>query len=116
MTEHYDLRILGRLATAEQQQPAKDPDHDQVEQANRHEPRSCPILLIRPNCRSQHLRRVLKRYSRIAARGASLPQTRPGSASAASWTPGHRRLRRQGAVTLTTANGPMCFFIPRRFA
>src|SRR5258708_9925861 len=43
MTEHYDLRILGRLATAEQQQPAKDPDHDQVKQANRHEPRSCPI-------------------------------------------------------------------------
>src|ERR1039457_1851457 len=27
---------------------------------------------------------------------------------------GHRRLRRQGAVTLTMAIDPMCFFIPRR--
>ena len=42
MTEHHDLRILGRLAAAQQQQPAEDPDHDQVEQAKRHKPRSCP--------------------------------------------------------------------------
>ncbi len=38
MTEHHDLRMLGRLAAAEQHQPAKDPDHDQVEQSKRHEP------------------------------------------------------------------------------
>jgi hypothetical protein len=31
MTEHHDLRILRRLAAAQQHQPAKDPDHDQVE-------------------------------------------------------------------------------------
>jgi hypothetical protein len=40
MTEHHDLRILGRLAAAQQEQPAKDPDHDQVEQTKNHEPRS----------------------------------------------------------------------------
>ena len=34
MTEHHDLRVLGRLAAAQQHQPAEDPDHDQVEQTN----------------------------------------------------------------------------------
>jgi hypothetical protein len=38
MTQHHDLRILRRLASAEQHQPAKDPDRDQVEQAKNHEP------------------------------------------------------------------------------
>jgi hypothetical protein len=56
MTEHHDLRILGRLAAAKQRQPAKDPDHDQIQEAKGHEPRSCPSLLIRPNRRSQHFR------------------------------------------------------------
>jgi hypothetical protein len=28
MTENHDLRILGRMAVAEQHQPAEDPDHD----------------------------------------------------------------------------------------
>jgi hypothetical protein len=45
MTERHDLRILGRLAAA-QQQPAKDPDHDQVEQTKSHEPRSWRNQLI----------------------------------------------------------------------
>jgi hypothetical protein len=63
MTEHHDLRVLGRLAAAEQHQPAEDPDHDQVEQAKGHKPRSCRNRLIQPICRSQHLRRVLKRYT-----------------------------------------------------
>ncbi len=58
MTEHHDLRILGRLAAAQQHQPAKDPDHDQVEQAKGHKPRSCRREPIRPNRSSQHLRRV----------------------------------------------------------
>ena len=53
MTEHHDLRILGRLAAAQQHKPAKDPDHDQIQEAKRHEPRSCPSQLIRPNRRSQ---------------------------------------------------------------
>jgi hypothetical protein len=43
MTEHHDLRVLGRLAAAEQHQPAEDPDHDQVEQTKGHKPRSCAI-------------------------------------------------------------------------
>jgi hypothetical protein len=68
MAEHHDLRIPGRLAAAEQHQPAKDPDHDQVEQAKGHKPRSCRNRLIRPNHRSQHLRRVLKRYRRVKRR------------------------------------------------
>jgi hypothetical protein len=40
MTQHHELRVLGRLGAAEQHQPAKDPDHDQVEQTKSHEPRS----------------------------------------------------------------------------
>ena len=40
----------------------KDPDHDQVEQAKRHKPRSCLNMHSRPNRRSQPLCRVLKRY------------------------------------------------------
>ena len=62
MTQHKDLRVLGRLAAAQQHQPAKDPDHDQVEQANRDKPRSCRNQPIRPNRRSQHPWRVLTRY------------------------------------------------------
>ena len=62
MTEHHDLGVLGCLAAAEQHQPAEDPDHDQVEQAKGHKPRSCRNRLIRPIRRSQNLRRVLKRY------------------------------------------------------
>ena len=54
MTEHHDFRVLRRLAAAGQHQPAEDPDHDQVEQANGHRPRSCRNRPIRPNCRSQH--------------------------------------------------------------
>jgi hypothetical protein len=38
MTEHHDLRVLGRLAPAGQHQPAKDPDRNQVEQTKSHEP------------------------------------------------------------------------------
>ena len=66
MTEDHDLRILGRLAAAQQHQLAEDPDDDQVEQAKGHKPRSCRNRLIRPNRRSQYLRRVLKQY-RVAS-------------------------------------------------
>jgi len=38
MPEHHDLRILGRLAAAEQHQPAEYPDRDQVGQTESHEP------------------------------------------------------------------------------
>ena len=62
VTEHHDLRVFGRLAAAEQHQPAKDPNRDQVEQAKGHKPRSCRNRLIRPNRRSQYLRRILKRH------------------------------------------------------
>jgi hypothetical protein len=44
------------LAAAQQHQPAKDPDHDQAEQAKGHKPRSCRNQLIGPNTSSQHLR------------------------------------------------------------
>ena len=40
MTKHNDPGVLGRLAAAERQQPAKAPDRDQVEQTKSHEPRS----------------------------------------------------------------------------
>jgi len=38
MAKKHDLRILGRPAAAQQHQPVKDPDHDQVEQAKEHKP------------------------------------------------------------------------------
>src|SRR5258708_32660232 len=63
MTEHHDLRAFGRLAAAEQHQPAKDANRDQVEQAKGHKPRSCRNRLIRPKRRSRHLQRILKRYT-----------------------------------------------------
>jgi hypothetical protein len=62
MTEDHDLRILGRLAAAQQHQPAEDLDHEQVEQAEGHKPRSCRNRFIRPSRRSQYLWRVLNRY------------------------------------------------------
>jgi hypothetical protein len=36
MPEHHDLDVLGRLTTAEQHQPAEHPNHDQIQQTNRH--------------------------------------------------------------------------------
>ena len=101
MTEHHDLRILGRLVATEQEQPVKDPDHDQIEEATRHRPRSCPTLFIWPNRRSQPLRRVLMRYRshqalarRSGARGRGQRAggaTRPARWSVA-WRPVARRL------------------------
>jgi len=67
MTEHHDFRVLGCLAAAKQRQPAEDPDHDQVDQAKGHKPRSCRNRPIRPLRRSRHLRRVLKRYTVVRA-------------------------------------------------
>jgi Integrase core domain len=66
--EWPDQRIrASRLNTGKAQVKARTlfraaQDHDQIEQARRHELRSCPNLLIRPNRRSQPLWRVLKRY------------------------------------------------------
>jgi hypothetical protein len=36
MAQHQDLRILGRLAPAQQDQPAEHADHEQVQQTDRH--------------------------------------------------------------------------------
>ena len=63
LTEDHDLRILGRLAAAQQHQPAEDLDHEQVEQAEGHRPRFCRNRFIRPSRRSQYLWRVLNRYT-----------------------------------------------------
>lgn len=53
---------FGTLAAAQQHQPAKDPDREQIEEPERHGLRSCPSRLIWPNRRSHPLRRVLTRY------------------------------------------------------
>ena len=60
MAQDQDLGVLRRLAAAEQLQPAKDPDNGEVQEPDRHSPRSCFIAVSRPNCRSQPLRRVLE--------------------------------------------------------
>jgi len=49
MPQQQDLHVLGRLATAQQDQPAEHPGHEQVQQTDRHEPRSSPTRLIMPN-------------------------------------------------------------------
>jgi DNA segregation ATPase FtsK/SpoIIIE, S-DNA-T family len=49
MAEDQDLGVLGRLAAAQQVQPAKDADHDEIQEANRHRSRSCPTTVIEPN-------------------------------------------------------------------
>jgi hypothetical protein len=63
VAQHHDLRVLGGLVAAQHDQPAEDPDHDQVQETDRHEPRSCPNSPIRANRRSPPLQRVLERYS-----------------------------------------------------
>jgi len=60
--QHHDLRVLRCLAASQQDQPAKDPDHEQVQQTGRHEPRSCPNPPTAPNRSSQTLHQVLNRY------------------------------------------------------
>ena len=65
MTQHHDLRVFGRLAPAQQDQPAEHPDHEQVQQTDRHESRSCLNPPIPQNRRSRAIYRVLKRYRRI---------------------------------------------------
>jgi hypothetical protein len=37
--EHQDLDVLGGVASREQRQPAEQPDHEQIDQANAHERR-----------------------------------------------------------------------------
>jgi len=49
MPQHKDFRVFGRLAATQQDQPAEHPDHDQVHQTDRHEPRSCLNPPIPPN-------------------------------------------------------------------
>ena len=63
VTQHHDLRVLGRLTSAQQAQPAEDPDRDQVQQTDKHKPRSCPNPSTRPSRRPQPMRRVLERYT-----------------------------------------------------
>jgi hypothetical protein len=42
MPQHHDLNALGCLAPAQHHQPAEHPNHDHVEEAHRHKPRSSP--------------------------------------------------------------------------
>jgi hypothetical protein len=62
MTQDHDLHLLGRLAAAQQDQPPEEPNRDQVQQADRHQPRSCPSQPILPNRSSRTMHRVLKQY------------------------------------------------------
>src|SRR6476661_5927530 len=62
MAQHQDLRVLRGLALAQQDQPAEHPAHDQIQQTDRHEPRSCLTPPTPANRSSTAARRVLKRY------------------------------------------------------
>ena len=48
MAEDQDLGVLRRLAAAEQLQPAKDLGDGEVQESDRHRPRSCPIKVSGP--------------------------------------------------------------------
>jgi hypothetical protein len=82
MPQQNDLRVLGRLAAAQQEQPAEDPDQDQIQQTDRHELRSCPNPPTPPNSSSQTLHRILKRY-RVRVLGATAHPTATWVAQAA---------------------------------
>jgi hypothetical protein len=71
VAEHHDLGVFRRLAAAQQEQPAKDAGHDEVEKSNRHSPRSCLITVSGPNRSSRPPHRVLERYTQISVQ--SLP-------------------------------------------
>lgn len=75
MTEHHDLGVLRRLAAAQQEQPAKDLGHGEIQKSDRHRPRSCLITGGWPNRRSQTLLRVLgqHKYSQNARDGNLWP-------------------------------------------
>ena len=62
LAQRQDLRVLGRLTAAQQDQPANDPDHDQVQQTERHGPRSCLNSPTDTNRNSKPMCPVLKRY------------------------------------------------------
>src|SRR5215472_4362016 len=91
MTEHHDFRILGCLVAAQQEQPAKYPDHDQVEETRRHKSRSCPNSASGQTAGHDPCP-VLKRYTRhrgLSGGAANSPDspTRSGPAPtlAAQW-------------------------------
>ncbi|MGN9787878.1 LuxR C-terminal-related transcriptional regulator [Nonomuraea sp. ZG12] len=54
MPEHHDLDILNRLTTSQQHQPAEHPNHKQMQQTNRHKPRSCPYRCRRSEPQIKH--------------------------------------------------------------
>jgi len=103
MTQRDDLRVLGRITAAQQDQPAKDPDHRQVQQTNGYEARSCPITLIPPNRRSQALYRVLNRYTLQAARAVQ---------QAAETAAALRDAREQAAAAQATARQQAAASLP----
>src|SRR5436190_22372000 len=115
MTEHDDLRILRRLAAAQQDQPAKDPDRDQIQQTNRHEPRSCPSPLTRPNGSSEGVHRVLKRYRLLRALG-SINWDAPMAPPAAVWSASCLRGLLAGTLWATAHPGLVlgCGFLTAR--
>ena len=75
MPQHQDLRIPRRPATAQQDQPAEHPHHHQIQQTDRHEPRSCPIRPPRPNRSSDP---ASKSSEAGQARYAGAPDAQPG--------------------------------------
>jgi hypothetical protein len=60
--DRKDLHVLGCLAAAQQDQAAEHPGHEQVQQPDRHKPRSFPIYLPSANPGSGTMRRVMDRY------------------------------------------------------
>jgi hypothetical protein len=45
---HHDLGVLRCMAAAQQEQPAKDAGHDEIQESDRHRPRSC-LTTVQPD-------------------------------------------------------------------
>ena len=84
MAEDQDLGVLRRLPAAEQLQPAKDLGDGEVQESDRHRPRSCPIRVSGPNRKLRSPRRVLERYKRGAFQAAAPRASAPAAMYAQS--------------------------------
>src|SRR5450755_357662 len=66
------LGVLRHLAAAQQEQPAEDAGHEEIQESDRHSPRSCLTTVSETNRRSRPPHRVLER-DRVLKRLRILP-------------------------------------------
>jgi hypothetical protein len=79
VAQHQDLRVLGRIRARQQHQPTQQPNEDQVQQTNRHKPRSSPTGMATEG-RSRKPRRSVRPSPHVCVDlSADYPDGRPAS-------------------------------------